>query len=158
MRAIPTICILAVAALTASAAPIPKDEKKKLAEQLMGEWKLVKTDAANKPEYTFTIHFKKDGALEFHRQIPDQEADISKGKFKTTEGDDKNKLGTIDWTIGEGDESRGEISKVLKISEDELEFEDPDGLKESFVRVKAKKKDEPKKDEPKKDLPKKDDK
>jgi|GEM_PF-1537008 len=151
MRAIPTICILAIAALTASGAPVPKDEKKKLAEQLIGEWKLVKTDAPNQPEYTFTIHFKKDGALEFHRQLPDQEASVSKGKYKTAEGDDKNRLGTIDWTIGEGDNARGEISKVLKIGEDELEFEDPDGLKESFVRVKVKKKDEPKKDQPKKD-------
>ena len=65
MRAISTICILALAALTASGAPIPKENKKKVEEKLLGEWKLVKTDAATKPEYTFTIHFKKDGALEF---------------------------------------------------------------------------------------------
>jgi uncharacterized protein (TIGR03066 family) len=158
MRAISTICILALAALTVNGAPIPKDKEKKVEEKLLGEWKLVKTDAPTKPEYTFTIHFKKDGVLEFHRQLPDQEANVSKGKYKTAEPDDKNKKGTIDWTIGEGDVARGELSKIITLTEDELVFEDPDGLKESFVRVKPKKKDEPKKDEPKKDEPKKDDK
>ncbi len=155
MRIIPAICILLLAAPTADAAPVPK-EGKKLAEQLLGEWKLVKSDAVDEITYTFTIHFKKDGALEFHRQIPDREVSISKGKYKTVEADDKNKMGTIDWTIGEDDEQRGEISKVIAITEDELVFEDPDGIKESFVRVKVKKKDEPKKDEPKKGEPKKD--
>ena len=155
MRPIPTICLVALAALTATGAPIPKEEKK-VSEKLLGEWKLVKTDAPVKPEYTFTIHFKKDGALEFHRKLPDQdEANISKGKYKTAEPDAKNKLGTIDWTIGEGDDARGELSKIITLTDDELVFEDPDGLKESFVRVKPKK-DEPKKDDPKKDEPKKD--
>ena len=142
MRTMLALGVLALAALGAGAAPIPKENKKTLPEKLAGEWRMVKTDAEFKPEYTFSIHFKKDGLLEFHRQYPDQEESVQTGKYKTTDPDEKNPDGTIDWTIvvGEG-RTRGEISKILKINDDELVFEDPAGLKESFVRVKVKKKD-----------------
>ena len=140
MRAILTVGLLALAALDTSGAPIPKEAKKNLAEKLDGQWRLVKSDAVAKPSYEFTIHFKKAGELEFHRQIPDREAIVSKGKYKTGDADDANKFGTIDWTIGEGDAARGEVSKILKLNDDELVFEDPEGLVESFVRVKVEKK------------------
>ena len=140
MRAILTLAIAALFGAGAIGAPIPKENKKTLAEKLLGEWRLVKTDAEVQPTYEFTIHFKKDGALEFHRQIPDREATVSKGKYKTEEKAEKYPDGSIDWTIGEGDKARGDISKILKINEDELVFEDPEGLKESFVRVKVEKK------------------
>ena len=142
MRAILTLGALALFGFGASAAPIPKENAKTLPEKLLGEWRLVKSDAGVKMEYEFTIHFKKDGVLEFHRQIPDQETFVSKGTYKTPEKADKFPDGSIDWKIGEGDSARGEVSKILKLNDDELVFEDPDGLKESFVRVKvAKKKD-----------------
>ena len=156
-----TLSVLAILGLGATAAPVPKETKKSLVEKLSGEWRMTKSDG-QLPEYTFTVHYKKDGVLEFHRQKPDQEASVQKGKYTTTDSDEKNPLGTIDWTINEGDESRGEISKIIKLGEDELVFEDPDGLKETFVRVKVEKKkekDEKKdKDDKKKDDKKKDDK
>ena len=140
MRAILTLGALALFGFAAYGAPIPKENKKTLPEKLLGEWRLVKSDAGVKMEYEFTIHFKKDGALEFHRQIPDREVLVSKGTYKTAEKADKFPDGSIDWTIGEGDNARGEVSKILKLNDDELVFEDPDGLKESFVRVKVEKK------------------
>ncbi len=140
MRAILTLGVLALTGFAATAAPIPKETKKTLPENLMGEWRLVKTDAPAERDYTFTIHFKKEGALEFRRQLPDQEATVQKGKYKTADSDEKNPHGTIDWTVGEGDFARGEVSKILKINDDELVFEDPQGIKESFVRVKVEKK------------------
>ncbi len=140
MRTILTLAAVALFGFGASAAPIPKENIKTLPEKLLGEWRLVKSDAGVKMDYEFTIHFKKDGALEFHRQIPDQETFVSKGTYKTAEKADKFPDGSIDWKIGEGDNARGEISKILKLNDDELVFEDPDGLKESFVRVKVEKK------------------
>lgn len=140
MRALFTLAAVALFGFGATAAPIPKETKKTLPEKLMGEWRLVKSDAVAKPTYEFTIHFKKDGALEFHRQIPDREVIVSKGKYKVAESADKYPDGSIDWTIGEDDNARGEISKILKINDDELIFEDPEGVKESFVRVKVEKK------------------
>ena len=162
MRAILTLSVLAILGLGATAAPAPKETKKSLVEKLSGEWRMTKSDApAGVPKgYTFTVHYLKDGVLEFHQQVPDQEDSVQKGKYTTTDSDEKNPLGTIDWTIGEDGASRGEISKIIKLSEDELVFEDPDGVQETFVRVKVEKKkekDEKKKDEKKEKKDKKDD-
>ena len=140
MRAILTLGTLALFGFGATGAPIPKENSKTLPEKLLGEWRLVKSDAGLKSEYEFTIHFKKDGTLEFHKQFPDQEVVVIKGTYKTVEKADKFPEGSIDWKIGEGDNARGEVSKILKLNDDELVFEDPDGLKESFVRVKVEKK------------------
>ena len=86
MRTLLTLAVLGVFGAAATGAPIPKEAKKTLPEKLMGEWRLVKTDAGVKPAYEFSIHFKKDGALEFHRQYPDREAIISKGLIKRKDG------------------------------------------------------------------------
>lgn len=137
MRAILTLGVLALFGFGATGAPVPKENKKTLPEKLLGEWRLVKSDVGVKMEYEFTIHFKKDGVLEFHRQIPDREAFVSKGTYKTAEKAEKFPDGSIDWKMDNG---LGEVSKILKLNDDELVFEDPDGLKESFVRVKAEKK------------------
>ena len=141
MRAILILGISAILAHAVPAAPVPKEVKFDLAEKLGGEWRMVKSDALVAPTpYTFTIHFMKAGELEFRRQYPDREPHISTGKYKTGAPDSKNRLGTIDWTVGEGDLVRGEISKILSLSEGELVFEDPAGIKESFVRLKTEKK------------------
>jgi len=142
MRAILTLAVVGLFGVGANAAPVPKEAKQTLPEKLLGEWRLAKTDAGVKPAYEFTIHFKKDGALEFHRQYPDRDAIITKGKYKTADKDEKYPDGSIDWSIGEGQQARGEVSKILKLNEVELQFEDPEGLKESFERVKTVKKKE----------------
>jgi len=54
---------------------------------------------------------------------------------------DENKLGTIDWKIDQGGCERGELSRITELTEDVLEFKDPDGLVERFERVKEGKKD-----------------
>lgn len=128
--------------LPAAAAPVPKEKKKTVEEKIVGTWKLVKTDSGNVSGYTFTITFKKGGEMAFTRTYDgnDIPARTSPGKFKATEPDEKYKLGSIDWTVKEGSSERGEVSKILKLTDDEMEFEDPDGLKESFQRVKDEKK------------------
>lgn len=132
----------AVVGLNAVAAPIPKDEKAKTVEEkIVGTWKLVKSDAPLTDGVTFEITYKKGGEMEFTRTFEDKDTpkQVTKGKFKTSEPDDKNKLGTIDWTVKEGDEDRGELSKILELTDDKIVLEDPEGLKETFERVKPKK-------------------
>ena len=128
--------------VAATAAPVPKDRKKTVEDKIVGTWKMVKTDASVVMGYTFTITFKKGGEMAFTRSYPDNDIPprTSPGKFKAGEPDDKNKLGTIDWTVREGDADRGEVSKILELTADVMEFEDPDGRKEKFERVKEEKK------------------
>ena len=89
-----------------------------------------------------TTNRKKGGEMAFTRTFEDKDtpARVSKGKFKAGEPDDKNKLGTIDWTVSEGDAERGELSKIVKLTDTDLVIEDPEGLKETFERVKEEKK------------------
>ena len=138
-----TVAALIGVGITAAAAPVPKDKKKTVEDKIVGTWKMVKTDAGPVTAYTFTITFKKGGEMAFTRSYPDDDLPprTSPGKFKAGEPDDTHKLGSIDWKVTEGDVERGEVSKVLKLTDAEMEFEDPQGRKESFERVKDGKKD-----------------
>jgi hypothetical protein len=64
---------------------------------------------------------------------------------------DEEKM-TIDWTINESGNERGEISKIKVLNDTKLVFEDPDGIKEEFEKIVEKKpeKKEPEKKEPEK--------
>lgn len=125
------------------AAPVPKEKKKTVEEKIVGTWKLVKTDNGPASGYAFTITFKAGGEMSFTRSYPGNDIPprVSPGKFKAGEPDEKYKLGSIDWKVKEGNAERGEVSKILKLTDTEMEFEDPEGLKESFERVKEEKKD-----------------
>jgi len=143
MRTILTaVFAVSLGALLMAADP-PKEEKKdekkvkSLEDQLLGTWKLVKSDG-NDPEGPFQIVYKKGGVLEFHIGEGDQTT-IHKGKYKAIDPDKDNKLGTIDWTIDEGGSERGEVSKINELTADKLTFTDPQGIKEEFERVKEKK-------------------
>jgi uncharacterized protein (TIGR03066 family) len=148
MRTILALAVLAACGLAVTAAPVPKDDKKddkkSLEDKLIGKWKMVKA-SGEAVEFDFFIVYKKGGEMEFHRGSGD-EAEVSKGKFKTIDPDKDNKLGTIDWTVNEGGNERGEVSKINELTEDKLTFTDPEGVKEEFERVKEKKKEEKKED------------
>lgn len=143
MRSILAAVVAVSFGLLAFAADPPKEEKKdekkakSLEEQLIGKWKLVKSDG-NEPEGPFYIVYKKGGQLEFHIGEGDN-VTIHKGKYKAIDADKDNKLGTIDWTIDEGGGERGEVSKINELKADKLAFTDPQGVKEEFERVKEKK-------------------
>lgn len=152
MRSILASMVAVSFGLLAIAADPPKEEKKdekkakSLEDQLLGKWKMVKSDG-NDTEGNFHIVYKKGGVMEFHIGTGD-DAVIHKGKYKAIDADKDNKLGTIDWTIDEGGSERGEVSKINELSADKLAFTDPQGVKEEFERVKEKKeeKKEDKKD------------
>lgn len=149
---------LAVAALVgfvgAGAMALADDEKKPakkektVEEKLIGKWKMVKANG-EAVAFDFFIVYKKGGEMEFVRGTGD-DAEVSKGKYKTAEPDKDNKLGTVDWTVNEGGNERGELSKINELTDDKLAFTDPQGIREDFERVKEKK-DEKKEDKKDKD-------
>lgn len=138
-----------LAAVAGTAAPVPKDKKaKSVEEKILGKWKLVASQGQAQPNSSFRVVYLKDGEMEFRHEYTGQAPSVSKGKFKTAEPDDTNKFGTIDWTVKEGGGERGELSRITELSDDILEFKDPDGLVERFERVKE---DKDEKKEEKKD-------
>ncbi len=141
MRALIACTLFAFVFPMAVAAPVPKNNKKTLEEQLLGSWKLTES-AVGLSDYYFTVTYQKDGEMMFTYESPNAEFPTTKrtGTYKTSEASKKYPLGSIEWTINEEDNSRGEVSKILKLTETELSFEDPQGRKETFVRVKEMKK------------------
>lgn len=141
MRAL-IVAALIGSGFPAAAAPVPKDKKKSVEDRIVGTWKMVKDSSGEVPQaYTFTITFQKGGEMAFTRSYPGNRIPprVSPGKFKTAEPDEKNKLGSIDWTVSEpGSGERGEVSKIIELTDDVLEFEDPEGQRERFERVKGK--------------------
>jgi len=127
-----SILILAIASAFAGsliAAPIPKPAKKNTAEQLIGVWKLTKSDADPKVEYSFTIEFTKDGKLLARYDFGDQNI------TQTLEGTYKADGDKIEYTLG----TRGETLTIDKLTDDDLAVTDPEKKKEEFSRVKEKK-------------------
>src|SRR5438876_455834 len=51
------------AALSAPAAPVPKDKQKTTAEKLVGTWELVKNSKGNVEGLTVYVEFTKDGKM-----------------------------------------------------------------------------------------------
>jgi hypothetical protein len=137
------IALVGVGAL-AVAAPVPKDKRKTVEDRIAGTWKMVRDSDGERPEgYTFTITFRKGGEMDFTRAYPGDRIPprVSPGTFKAGEPDGKHKLGSIDWKLSEaGGVERGEVSKVIELTDDVLEFEDPQGKRERFERVKEEKK------------------
>ena len=127
-----------------NAAPVPKEKEKTTEEKLAGKWKLVKTDGTLDTNSEFVIEFKPKGALAFIRTPTEGKPSVAEGKYKVVDGD------KVDWTVNEGGNERGEVSKIKVLTADKLVLEDPDGIKEEFEKVVEKKKDA-KKDDPKKD-------
>jgi uncharacterized protein (TIGR03066 family) len=124
-----------------TAAPVPKVKEKTTEEKLAGKWKLVKSDQPLSTEYDFIIEYKPKGVMTFTRVPKEGKPHVSEGKYKVGDG-------TIEWTINENGNERGETSKIKTLTDEKLIIEDPDGIKEEFEKIVEKKKDE-KKDEKK---------
>jgi uncharacterized protein (TIGR03066 family) len=150
MRLTCVVTAVLAACVFAAAAPVPKDKKKKtLEDKVLGKWKLIASQGEAVPTPYFYIVYKKDGEMEFRREYAGRAPSVSKGKYKPGEPDDENKLGTIDWTVNEGGGERGELSRITELTDDVLEFKDPQGVVERFERVKEDEKKEEKKEEKK---------
>lgn len=116
-----------------------KDEKVKVSEEaLLGKWKLVKSGGALPDDHEFVIEYRAKGVMKFIRTPKEGgEAIVSDGKYKVGKE-------TIEWTVDEGGNERGETSKVKTLTADKLVLEDPEGIKEEFEKVTEKKKDDKK--------------
>lgn len=142
MRTVVAIILLLTPPLLA--APVPKAKAPTLDQKLLGKWRMVASRGNPLPTSTFHIVYLKDGELEFRNEFGDGKASVSKGTYKVGEPTDENKLGTIDWKINQGGAERGEVSRITELSDDILEFKDPEGVVERFERVKEEKKEEKK--------------
>jgi uncharacterized protein (TIGR03066 family) len=134
-----TAVLLLVIATPLLAAPVPKAKAPTLEDKLLGKWKLVSSQGKAVPNSTFHVAYLKDGVLEFRYEAGKAKPTVYKGKYKLGEPTDENKLGTIDWTVKQGTTERGELSRITELSDDVLEFKDPEGLVERFERVKEEK-------------------
>lgn len=135
-----SVAVLLLFAVPLFAAPVPKAKGPTLEEKVRGKWHLVAQRGKPVPNSTFHIVFMKDGELEF-RYEGKGTATVSKGTYKVGDPTDENKLGTIDWKVNQGGAERGELSRITELTDDVLEFKDPDGQVERFERVKEEKKD-----------------
>ena len=126
MRMLACLSLFCFATGWLTAAPVPK-QRLSTTEQLVGTWKLTKSDTDNAGGYTFTVEFSKDGKMKAQYMFNDSTQTIE-GTFKA----DGNK---IEYTLGD----RGETLTIEKITEDELIVIDPEKKKEEFQRVVAKK-------------------
>ena len=136
-----TLLVVALFTTATVAAPVPKELKarKSVEARILGTWLIVNTDVGPLP-YSMTITFKKGGEMAFGYTYPNNRLPprVSPGKFKAGEPNDIYKLGSIDWVVFEGNGQRGEVSKLLKLTATEMEFEDPQGRKDVLVRVNEK--------------------
>lgn len=130
------VLMAAMFGLDAMAAPVPKAVKAKTVEdRLIGKWKMISSD--NGTSTNFHVIYSKNGVMEFRYEDANGRIGTSySGKFKASEPDGENKIGTIDWTVQQGGGERGEKSRILELTDDVLEFVDPQGVKEKFQRVK----------------------
>ena len=131
MRGLLVVLVLALVPVALSSAPIPKKLKNRSAvEQLLGNWALTNKNAG----YRFTIEYKRDGELEFHRVFNNNRKTTSLGSYTFDEPNEENPLGSITWKVKEGGSERGETSKITKLTDTHLTFVDPEGLVEEFER------------------------
>jgi uncharacterized protein (TIGR03066 family) len=135
MRAVVATLLILTPALVA--APVPKAKAPTLEQKLLGKWKMVASRGQAVPNSTFHFVMQKDGELEF-RYEGRGNGTVYKGSYKVGEATDENKLGTIEWRINQNGSERGETSRITELSDDILEFKDPEGVVERFERVKEK--------------------
>ncbi|MBY0514774.1 MAG: lipocalin family protein [Gemmataceae bacterium] len=131
MRPLAACLVLALAA-AASAQDDPKD--KSTAEKLVGTWQLVESDEDIPEGVTFTVELTADNKITIRATMKgSDEALVLKGKYKV----DGNK---IDYSVTTPDGGKKqEVLTIKKLTDDELVTVDPEGVKEQFKRVKAKK-------------------
>jgi uncharacterized protein (TIGR03066 family) len=123
------------------AEPIKKPKEQTAEEKVIGKWNLVKSNGTEVSDTK--IEFTKDGKVTITLGTGDDKI-ILDGKYKITkEG--------IDYEIDHELHKKKEVLKILKLDENSMSTEDPDGIKEEFERISEKKKDDEKKGEKKDD-------
>jgi uncharacterized protein (TIGR03066 family) len=141
MKLLASLIAVVFAAAGVAAPPQKADEKKSNKDLILGTWVLVKTsDPAGFGDRVLHLEFKKDGKMIMNDIQGKEKTLVYEAKYKV-EGDKEDKLPYE--SITEGIDKK-ETLKIKKLTEDEMVFEDDDGIVEEFKRVKEEKKDEKK--------------
>jgi uncharacterized protein (TIGR03066 family) len=145
MKLLASLIAAAVAAAGIAAPPQKADEKKSNKDLIVGTWELVKTSQGDLGGQVLHLEFTKDGKMKMSAVQGKEKTLVYEAKYKV-EGDKEDKLPYE--SITEGIDKK-ETLKIKKMTEDEMVFEDDDGIVEEFKRVKEEKKKDEKKEEKK---------
>ena len=117
------------------AAPVPKQLKRSPESKLLGTWRLTASDSLGngKRGYDFFVEFKAEGELEFYYLYPNGRKIAYYGTYKFIDGD------KVDYTINRGGTQKTEILTMNTFTADEIQWTDPDGLKETLEKTEVKK-------------------
>jgi len=140
MRLLSGLTVLAFAAAGVAAPPPKADDKKSNKELIVGTWELAKTSQGDLGGQVLHLEFTKDGKMIMNSVRDKEKTLVYEAKYKV-EGDKEDKLPYE--SITEGIDKK-ETLKIKKLTDDEMVFEDDDGIVEEFKRVKEEKKDEKK--------------
>lgn len=116
------------------AAPLPKELKKGVQFFLIGNWKLVSSDQALSEGHELIITITSDKKITLTNTYTGGRKIIYQGKYEF----DARKM-ELDWrTHLNGDPNQrahGEVSKIPKLDQRNLILVDPQGIRETFIRV-----------------------
>lgn len=126
-------------AIFVHSAPVPKAGQT-TAEKVVGRWELVKS-RGKPPHAPHFVVFAKDGTMTLEVGTGDNAVKYT-GKYKVV-GE------AIDYELTMGDEKKSEKLDIKKLTDDEMQTTDPDGIEEEFKKIKDKEKDKDKEKEKK---------
>jgi uncharacterized protein (TIGR03066 family) len=136
MRLLTSLTAVVFAAAGVAAPPPKADEKKSNKELIVGTWELVKTSQeGGVGGRVLHLEFTKEGKMIMRDVDGKEKTLVYEAKYKV-EGEKEDKLPYE--SITEGVDKK-ETLKIKKMTEDEMVFEDDDGIVEEFKRVKEKK-------------------
>jgi uncharacterized protein (TIGR03066 family) len=133
-------CVFAT--LLAIAAPVPKERAE--AEKVVGVWKLVKSSKASPPGISVSLEMELtlNGKVILRQSVNGGPVAIYEGEYSVNKTD-------LPYSIKyPGGGTKKETLTIKKITENEMQLVDPDGIQEDFERVKPKKMEEPKPEKP----------
>ncbi len=135
MRILLALLLGSMAIGLANAAPVPKQLKRNPESKLLGTWRLTASDSLGngKRGYDFFVEFKPEGELEFYYLYPNGRKIQYFGTWKLIDGD------KVDYLINRGGTQKTEILTMNKFTAEEIQWTDPDGLKETLEKTEEKK-------------------
>src|SRR5262245_56058742 len=136
MRLAAALLVTLALSVPAAAAPVPK-AKPTTADKLLGTWKLVKSSQGAEKRIYMEIEFTKDGKMLLRHRGQGAQGPLflREGKYKV-EGE------KIHYEVSTPGYEKAETLTIQRLTDDELAFDDPDDIREEFVRVKPDPKDE----------------
>ena len=125
-RAVTIACLVALVGTTPAAPPPKAPAKKTEKELIVGVWKLTETTQGNKAD--LFLWFDDKGGMAVNRKL-DKSGWGYDAKYEIKDNELPYESVSPNFT-------HKETLKVLTLTEDVFEYEDPDGIREKFQRVK----------------------